>query len=94
MNKLRVPPNGYVLFSNSIFREIKRTNPEYDMGQISAIIGARWKQLEPEKKKEFNDKSLELRNKFKEEHPEEYQKWAQRRNRANKATRDKNKYLQ
>lgn len=45
--------SSYLLFSNSIREEVMKANPNLDMGQVSKILGARWKSATEEVKEQF-----------------------------------------
>lgn len=44
---------SYLLFCNSIREEVMKANPNLDMGQVSKILGARWKSATEEVKEQF-----------------------------------------
>ena len=45
--------SSYLLFSNSIRDEVMKEHPNLDMGQVSKILGARWKSTTEEVKDQF-----------------------------------------
>ncbi|GAB4814016.1 hypothetical protein N2152v2_001062 [Parachlorella kessleri] len=48
---------AYILYSNAVRDEVKKENPEAKMGELSKIIGEKWKGLTDEEKAPFQKKA-------------------------------------
>ncbi|KAK2168324.1 hypothetical protein LSH36_18g10050 [Paralvinella palmiformis] len=49
--------SGYIVFAAEYRKEIAAANPDMSFGEISKLVGSRWKALDPELKVRFEDKA-------------------------------------
>ncbi|CAG8571360.1 1572_t:CDS:2, partial [Cetraspora pellucida] len=54
--RLKRPRNGYMIFMNEVYEETKAKNPRMKFGEISAAIGARWKNMSKREKMPYHKK--------------------------------------
>ncbi|CAG8482522.1 3527_t:CDS:2, partial [Dentiscutata heterogama] len=55
-DRLKRPRNGYMIFMNEVYEETKAKNPRMKFGEISAAIGARWKNMSKREKMPYHKK--------------------------------------
>merc|ERR1712204_85015 len=71
--KPKNPLSSYLLYCNEVRDKFREANKGMKMGQVSKLIAADWKALSEEDKKQYVDKSVELRAEWKTA-MEEYKK--------------------
>merc|ERR1712066_1150374 len=65
-NKPKNAPSSYLLYCNDVRARFQEENKGMKISQISKLIGAEWKTLSDEDKKQYVDKSAELRAEWNE----------------------------
>lgn len=63
-NAPKKPCTAYIYFSNSVREDIKLQNPEFTFTDIAKEMGRRFKQLDPEKKKYWQDIAIRERERY------------------------------
>ena len=63
--------SAYLFFSNDVRPEVRREHPDLSMGELSKIIGARWRGMGAEDKEQYEDKA----NEDKERYPREMEEY-------------------
>lgn len=64
-DKAKKAPNGYILFGSELREEIKKQNPDFKAKDILRELGNRWKALNEDEKKKWNDKSKAMNDQIK-----------------------------
>merc|ERR1712130_1069414 len=72
-NKPKNPQSSYLLYCNDVRARFQSENKGKGMGQISKLIGAEWKTLSDDDKKQYIEKAKELRTEWNEK-MDEYKK--------------------
>lgn len=54
-NKPKGKKSAYICFSTEIGAEIRKENPEMSTGDVSKVVGTRWKELDEEKRKKYEE---------------------------------------
>lgn len=67
---IKRPMNPFMVWSSEKRKEIAKENPGMHNSDISKQLGAEWKNLPQETKQVFIDKSNQLREEHKKQHPE------------------------
>lgn len=66
-NAPKRPQSSYFLFSNQRRKELKVTNPDKKVTEISKIIASEWKKMDAAAKKPFEIQAKELKEKYQNE---------------------------
>ncbi|XP_046358129.1 protein polybromo-1-like isoform X6 [Haliotis rufescens] len=59
-SNVRRQPSGYIVFAGEIRKQIQQENPDCSFGDISRIVGTRWRNLEKEDKERFEEKAKKI----------------------------------
>lgn len=59
-NNIRRQPSGYIVFAGEIRKQIQQENPECSFGDISRIVGTKWRNLSKDEKERFEEKAKKI----------------------------------
>ncbi|CAE1320778.1 PBRM1 [Acanthosepion pharaonis] len=59
-NNIRRQPSGYIVFAGEIRKQIQQENPDCSFGDISRIVGTKWRNLSKEEKERFEEKAKKI----------------------------------
>src|SRR4051794_37303495 len=45
LDRLKRPRNGYMIYMNEVYEDVKRKNPQLKFGELSSKIGLQWKEM-------------------------------------------------
>ena len=60
-NRIKKPLSAYMLFCNEERANVKKEFPEKSLGEISKVLGERWKSLDDSRKKQFIEQQAQLK---------------------------------
>jgi len=63
-NAPKRPQSSYFVFSNKRRKEMKETNPDKKLTEISKMIAAEWKVMDNTSKKPYEQEAKELKEKY------------------------------
>lgn len=55
-SKRKINMSGYILFSSEMRAVIKAQHPDFSFGELSHLVGTKWRNLESPKKAEYEGK--------------------------------------
>ncbi|XP_070623468.1 transcription factor SOX-15 [Erythrolamprus reginae] len=84
--RVKRPPNSFMVWSSVQRRRIARERPELHNSQISKLLGAAWKRLDEAQKRPFIDEAKRLRTLHLQDHPDYKYRPRRRRKRSRPAT--------
>lgn len=86
---------AYFIFQGAMRAQVKEDNPELKLGEISKVLGEKWRGLDPDEKKVYVEKAAEDKKRYeremeewKENKPDEYNEWMESKQK-NKKSRAK-----
>ena len=44
-DRLKRPRNGYMIYMNEVYEDVKRRHPHLRFGELSTLIGVQWKEM-------------------------------------------------
>ncbi|XP_053378046.1 protein polybromo-1-like isoform X6 [Mercenaria mercenaria] len=56
----RTQISGYIVFSGEFRKIVQQENPECNFGEISRLVGGKWRNLEKEEKEKYEDKARRI----------------------------------
>ncbi|KAI9302712.1 high mobility group box domain-containing protein, partial [Cunninghamella echinulata] len=68
--RLKRPPNAYLLFNKEMRRQILNQNDKLTVAEISKILSETWTKLPTERKEYYINKAANLKKQHLEEHPD------------------------
>ncbi|PKK68910.1 hypothetical protein RhiirC2_648461, partial [Rhizophagus irregularis] len=45
LDRLKRPRNGYMIYMNEVYDDVKRKHPNLKFGELSSLIGVQWKEM-------------------------------------------------
>ncbi|CAI9744411.1 protein polybromo-1-like isoform X6 [Octopus vulgaris] len=57
---IRRQPSGYIVFAGEIRKQIQQENPDCSFGDISRIVGTKWRNLNKDEKEKFEEKAKKI----------------------------------
>ncbi|CAO3599471.1 unnamed protein product [Absidia cylindrospora] len=70
LERLKRPPNAYLLFNRDMRRKLLALDPKLTVSEISKEIGDRWKYLSPNERQHYMDAAQELKLDHLKNHPD------------------------
>ena len=67
--KLKRPLNSYNLYYKEVFQKKKSEFPDLSGNEISKIVGQEWKNMPEEKKKNYVEKAMKIKDDFRKKNP-------------------------
>lgn len=61
------PATSFVLFSNTVREQVKEENPGLSFLDLGRKLGEMWREMEPQERKEYEDKANEAKERYLEE---------------------------
>ncbi|KAI8067582.1 hypothetical protein BC940DRAFT_301094 [Gongronella butleri] len=68
--RLKRPPNAYLLFNREMRSKLLAYDPKMTVAQISKQIGDRWKSLDPDERNKYQEAALALKQDHLKNHPD------------------------
>ncbi|NXL17116.1 PB1 protein, partial [Setophaga kirtlandii] len=59
-SKRKINMSGYILFSSEMRAVIKAQHPDYSFGELSRLVGTEWRNLEANKKAEYEERAAKV----------------------------------
>ncbi|RIA96155.1 high mobility group box domain-containing protein, partial [Glomus cerebriforme] len=59
LDRLKRPRNGYMIYMNEVYEDVKRKNPHLKFGELSSLIGVKWKEMSKVEQMPYHQKHEE-----------------------------------
>ncbi|PKY38695.1 hypothetical protein RhiirA4_309177, partial [Rhizophagus irregularis] len=59
LDRLKRPRNGYMIYMNEVYDDVKRKHPNLKFGELSSLIGVQWKEMSKAQQMPYHQKHEE-----------------------------------